>query len=510
MLLNLILLTMTATTRPYKISFGNLLFSLIGCIGFAFSGLLSGCSAGSENTRETNRAAAIYPDYYDLTLPPNIAPLNFIINETGTKFKIEISGETGNPIVIQQNSPTIEIPIKKWKKLLSENTGRKILVDIKSFDQNQWKHYKPISHKVATDTIDSHLVYRLVHATYLKWKDMGIYQRNLTNFDESPLIENSSTENGCMNCHSFSANNPEKMVMHFRIINAGTLVWNNGRLTKTDTKTEKTMSAGIYPAWHPNGRHIAFSTGKISPHLTTRPGKPVDVADKASGIIVFDTEKNTVLTSPEISTTRRESMPEWSADGKYLYFVSAPEAQKGDEESLLHNRYSLMRIACDIDNRYWGEAEMVLNADSIGKSISMPAASPDGRFLVCSMSDYGYFTIFHKQSDLYLINLADFSFKKLELNSEFTESHSSWSLNSRWLVFSSKRADGVFTRPYIAYIDETGNTGKPFVLPQKDPDFYRQFATNYNRPDLVSGKVNLSPVQIRDVVLGKAGKAKAE
>jgi hypothetical protein len=472
--------------------------------------LISGCSTSSENAQQINRVATIYPDYYDLTLPPNIAPLNFIINEPGSKFRIEISGEKGKPININQNSPTIEIPVSKWKKLLSENSGKNITVDIKVFDLNKWNHFTPIVHKIAPDTIDSHLVYRLVHATYLKWKDMGVYQRNLTNFDESPLIENNSTENGCMNCHSFSANNPDKMVMHFRIVHAGTMIWNNGKLTKADTKTAETMSAGVYPAWHPDGKHIAFSTGKISPHLTTRLGKPVDVADKASGIIVFDTEKNTVVTSPEISTTRRESMPEWSADGKYLYFVSAPEAQKGDKESLLHNRYSLMRIACDIDNRIWGEAEMVLNADSIGKSISMPAASPDGKFLLCSMSDYGYFTIFHQQSDLYLINLKDFSFKKLELNSEFTESHSSWSLNSRWLVFSSKRADGVFTRPYIAYIDENGNPGKPFVLPRKDPSFYQQFTVNYNRPDLISGKVNLSPIQIRDLVLGDAEKVKAE
>ena len=501
---------MTAITRPYKISFSKLVFSLIICFGFAFFGLLSSCSSGSKNAQEVNRMPSIYPDYYDLTLPPNIAPLNFIINETATKFRVEISGETGEPIVIQQNSTTIKIPIKKWKKLLAENTGKNISVDIKTFDKDQWNHFKTIAYKIASDTIDSHLVYRLVHANYLKWKDMSIYQRNLTNFDESQLIENNSTENGCMNCHSFSANNPEKMVMHFRIINAGTMIWNNGKLTKTDTKTENTMSAGVYPAWHPDGKHIAFSTGKISPHLTTRLGKPVDVADKASGIIVYDTEKNTVVTSPEISTNRRESMPEWSADGKYLYFVSAPEAQKGDEESLLHNCYSLMRIACDLENNVWGEAEMVLNADSIGKSISMPAASPDGKFLVCSMSDYGYFTIFHKQSDLYLINLADFSFKKLELNSEYAESHSSWSLNSRWLVFSSKRADGVFTRPYIAYIDENGNPGKPFVLPQKDPAFYQQFTVNYNRPDLVTGKVNLTPIQIRDVVLGEAEKVKAE
>ncbi|HCE57983.1 MAG TPA: cytochrome C biosynthesis protein [Prolixibacteraceae bacterium] len=501
---------MTAIIRLYKNSFGKLIFSLIVLSGFALSGLVSGCSSDSEDTQETNRVASIYPDYYDLTLPPNIAPLNFIINETATKFNIEITGQNGTPIKIETKNTLIEIPEKPWSKLLKANTGKFISIETSALKENNWQKFKPIVHKIAADTIDSHLVYRLVHATYLKWKDMGIYQRNLTNFDETPLIENSSTENGCMNCHSFAKNNPDKMMIHFRIVHPGTLIWNNGELTKTDTKTDKTMSAGVYPAWHPDGKHIAFSTGKISPHLTTRLGKPVDVADKASGIIVLNTETNTVITSPQISTNRRESMPEWSADGKYLYFVSAPEAQKGNEESLLHNRYSLMRIACDIENNVWGEAEMVLNADSIGKSISMPAVSPDGKFMVCSMSDFGYFTIFHQKSDLYFINLADFSFKKLELNSEYAESHSSWSVNSRWLVFSSKRADGVFTRPYIVYIDENGKPGNPLVLPQKNPAIYQQITANYNRPDLITGKVNLSPIQIRDVVLGEAEKVKVE
>ena len=501
---------MTATIRPYKFSFSKLIFSVIACLGFAISGLFSACSSGSENVQETNRVASIYPDYYDLTLPPNIAPLNFVINESGSKFKVELKGENDDAIKIETKNTLIEIPEKPWRKLLNANTGKSISIVISVLSENQWQKFKTISHKIAIDTIDSHLVYRLVHATYLKWKDLGVYQRNLTNFDESPLIENSSIENGCMNCHSFAKNNPDKMMIHFRIVHAGTLIWNNGKLTKTDTKTEGTMSAGIYPAWHPDGKHIAFSTGKISPHLTTRLGKTVDVADKASGIIVLNTETNTVITSPEISTNRRESMPEWSADGKYLYYVSAPEAQTGDVESLLHKRYSLMRIACDIKNNVWGEAEMVLNADSIGQSISMPAASPDGKFMVCAMSDFGYFTIFHQQSDLYLINLTDNTFKKMELNSNFAESHSSWSLNSRWLVFSSKRADGVFTRPYIVYIDEHGNPGKPFVLPQKNPAIYQQITANYNRPDLITGKVNLSPIQIRDVVLGDAEKTKAE
>jgi len=468
------------------------------------------CTGNHQQATETNRTASIFPEYYDLTIPPNIAPLNFIIKEPGSKFRVEISGESGDPITINQQSSKIKIPLHDWQKLLAANTGKPINIDIWSFTDGQWYKYTQINHHISSHPIDPVLVYRLVNATYLKWDKMGIYQRDLTGFDETPIIENNSTDNGCMNCHTFAKNNPAKMAIHFRIIHPGTVIWNDGKLKKIDTKTSEIMSAGIYPAWHPDGKHIAFSTGKISPHLTTRLNKTVDVADKASGIIIYNTENNAITTSPEISTHHRESMPEWSADGKYLYFTSAPEALKGDQESLLHSRYSLMRIAYDLLADTLGKAEMVINADTIVKSISMPAVSPDGKFMVCALTDYGYFTIFHQNSDLYLIDLETQELKKMELNSNTAESHSSWSSNGRWLVFSSKRTDGVLTRPYIAFIDSTGVSHTPFLLPQKDPEMYDLLQANYNRPDLVTGKVELSPIEIRNLVTGEAQKVEEE
>jgi len=134
----------------------------------------------------------------------------------------------------------------------------------------------------------------------------------------------------------------------------------------------------------------------------------------------------------------------------------------------------------------------------------MPAISPDGKFMVCSMSDFGCFTIFHKVSDIYWINLETKEYKKLDLNSTSAESYPKWSLNGKWLVFSSKRMDDVYTRPFIATIDSAGNTSVPFVLPQEDPESYNLLLANYNRPELVTGKVGLSPIEIRDVVLGEA------
>ncbi len=489
--------------QPYSRNGGSGILppiTILLCLAGFVLAVLSGCSGKTGIARETNTLPAIFPEYYDLTIPPNIAPLNFIIKEPGSKYRVELWAGEGEHMAIRQRSPTVQIPVSAWQKMLSDNAGKTLTIGIWAREGKAWRRYKRIEHRISTDSIDSYLAYRLVHAVYLKWYDMGIYQRNLSNFDEDPVIENASTDHGCMNCHSFSNNDPSKMLIHFRILHSGTMIWNEGKLSKIDTRTDHTMSAGIYPAWHPNGTHIAFSTGQISPHLTTRSGKVVDVADRASDIMVYNVETNTVTTSLKISTERRENMPVWSPDGKYLYYISAPEAIRGDDESLLHSKYSLMRIAYNTKRNSWGESEMVLNADSTGMSISMPAISPDGKYLVCSMSDYGYFTIFHKKSDLYSVDLETKNYKKLELNSESAESYSSWSTNGRWLVFSSKRIDDVFTRTHIAYFDNNGVAHTPFVLPQKDPAMYDMVLANYNLPKLITGRIDLKPNEIRDML----------
>jgi hypothetical protein len=477
--------------------------TLLVPLAVALACMTMACGKNPEDALETETRAAIFPEYYDLTIPPNIAPLNFVIGEPGTRFRVEFRAGDSEPIVIRQRSPTIKIPADDWQKLILTHAGEILRVDILSYNDGVWHKFKRIQHFIAPESIDPWLVYRLVHAVYLKWSDMGIYQRNLTNFDEIPVIGNSSTGHGCMNCHSFANNDPSKMLIHFRIVNPGTILWNDGKLSKVDTRTPDALSAGIYPAWHPDGKHIAFSTGQISPHLTTRLNKAVDVADRKSDLVVYDLESNTVSASPVVSTGRRENMPVWSPDGRSLYYLSAPEATEGDDESLLHSRYSLMCVPYSVNLNKWGDPEMVLNADSTGMSISMPSISPDGRYMICSMSDYGYFTIFHRESDLYSIDLETRRYKKLELNSGSAESFSSWSSNGRWLVFSSKRMDDVFSRTFIAYFDKDGVAHQPFVLPQKDPQMYYYLLANYNLPKLIKAKIELSPRQIREMVVEK-------
>ena len=87
-----------------------------------------------------------------------------------------------------------------------------------------------------------------------------------------------------------------------------------------------------------------------------------------------------------------------------------------------------------------------------------------------------------------------------EINSSEVESYHSWSSNGRWVVFSSRRYDGNYTRPFFAHIDKNGHASKPFELPCADPDYHRQFLRSYNIPEFMQGPVTIRPQDFSDVL----------
>jgi Tol biopolymer transport system component len=475
----------------------KLLFYLVS--PFVIITMLISCNGAQlpKESTETDKFPVVFPDYTELTIPPNIAPLNFIIKEPGEKYAVHISSKNGNNIVITGSNPKIKINSSEWKKLLFSNPGEELNIEVFCKNGDKWTKYKPITHQISKDNIDSYLSYRLINSAYVLWFEMGLYQRNLENFEESVIVQNKSLNNACVNCHSLSSNNPEKFMFHIRSKFAGTLIYNEGKFDKVETKTEYTLASAAYGAWNPNGRHIAFSVNRIYQNFYVFKDQSNEVSDQYSDLIVYDTETNEITTSPKVSTRSRENLPEWSADGKYIYYISAPEAV--DDSARLITKYSLMGIPYDPEKNIWGEVDTIISAEQTGKSITFPRASPDGRFLVFCLTNYGYFTIHHKESDLCILDLKTGENRVAdEINSPETESYHSWSTNGRWLIFSSRRLDGIHTRTFIAHVDETGKFGKPFVLPQKDPDFYNNYLHNFNRPELMNGKIKVSPQKIRD------------
>jgi Tol biopolymer transport system component len=181
---------------------------------------------------------------------------------------------------------------------------------------------------------------------------------------------------------------------------------------------------------------------------------------------------NTLTSSPKISEGSRENLPNWSPDGKTLYYISAVKSGKA-LSSWVDARYDLLRIPFDPETLVWGDPDTLLTSKETGLSITWPMASPDGKYLVFCMIDHSYFSIFDTQSDLYILDLTTKKYRKLDvLNSSTSESYHTWSKNGRWMVFSSKRMDELSTRPHFAYFDSAGNfsqalcssAGRPSLL----------------------------------------------
>ena len=398
--------------------------------------------------------------------------------------------------------------VDQWHEMLQQGSGTKYNVDVLVKGKDGiWQKFQTITNEIVKEKIDNHLAYRLINTGYILWNNLGIYQRNLENFDEKPILENKSFGYGCLNCHSFSNNDPNNMMIHIRAIHGGTIINHHGKLTKVDTKTKYTLNAGVYPSWHPDGKHIAFSVNNISQYFCSGETR-IEVSDAYSDLIVYDVEKNTISTSPKVSTASRENLPVWSPDGKYIYFISAPAMTNVLDRN--YAKYDLLRIAYDVNTNIWGQVDTVLSSKKVGKSISFPKISPNGKFLMYCTSDNGYFTIHHPQTDLNLLNLQTGEFWKMDINSPQTDSYHCFSSTGHWFVFSSKRLDGLFTRPFFSYLDDSGKASKPFVLPQENPEFYDTFIKNYNIPELITGEVTVSPQELRDKVLENAVPAKLD
>lgn len=461
------------------------------------------CGSPVESYVEADRHAKIHPEYQGTHIPYNIAPLNFQIREQSNKFRVRLV--SGNDSIEISTGKNADIPLSKWKKLLENNKGQKLSVKIFSYTNNNWTKYKDIDFTIANEPIDSYVAYRLIEPGYELWNKMGLYQRCVENFDEDPIMLNSLTDNNCMNCHSFSKNNPEVMLFHMRGNHGGTMIAKGDDVKRVDTKASWMPAAGVYPRWHPGERYIAFSTNKTSQGFLTAHTNKIEVFDTESDIVIYDTHDNRIYTDSLIcSKGSYETFPEWSPDGRYMYFCSAPALDMPKEYQSL--RYDLLRIEFNPETGKFGnKVDTLVAAGNMGKSAAIPRISPDGKQLVFCMSDFGTFPIWHRENDLYLLDLETNEIANMEdVNSNQSDSYHSWSSNGRWMVFGSRRSDGNYTRLYISYFDEKGKAHKAFLLPQKDPEYYDFLLKSYNIPECITGKVKVSPYKFNDVARKEA------
>lgn len=448
----------------------------------------------------------LFPDYAEVTIPASIAPLNFTVKEEFSRINALVEGSKSGSIEIQAKDE-VAFPEKKWRKLLADNTDGSLNITVSIKTEKGWIQYAPFSIHISPYPIDYGLVYRLIAPGYEVYSKMGIYQRNLSDFTQTALIENTLLPGSCVNCHSFNQNNPAFMNLHIRGEYGATMLAINGNTELFNTKTEQTLSNCVYPYWHPSGKYIAYSTNKTQQGFHEIKDKRVEVVDLASDVVVYDIEKNQLFTCPQLkSDSVFETFPAFSPDGRSLYFCSADIKAIPSEYDQI--KYSLCRISFDPESGKLGEAvDTLVSASSTNKSVSFPRPSFDGNYLMYTLSDYGNFSIWHKEADLWLIDLRTGANRELtEVNSDNVESYHNWSSNSRWFVFSSRRLDGLYTRPFIASIDEKGNVTKPFLLPQQQVTHYDDLLYSFNIPEFITAPVPFDAGEVEKKALEKKNK----
>ena len=457
----------------------------VGCLLFA------ACTEAVSDAKQENALPQIYPDYLGVTIPVNIAPLNFgMTDEKALLVDAVVSDRHGHNLH-SQGKESVDFDLDDWHTLLDQNRGDSLSVTVSAKYDDGWHTYRPFSIYISPDSIDYGICYRLIEPGYEVWSKMGIYERDLSSFDERALIENTQFE-GCVNYHSFNRGNPADMSLHIRGPHGATLLRHslstNTQFTAYNTKTDQTLGLCVYPYWHPSGRYIAYSTNNTRQVFHTAHQNRVEVFDTASDLQVYDVEKNELLLSPLLKQDSvYETFPVFSADGRSLYFCASRALPEGSHE-LDSIRYNLCRIDFDpATGNYGNRIDTIINAEVQHHSVSFPRPSYDGRFLCYTLSDYGQFSIWHHEADLYLLDLSTGeSHPMMGANSDDTESFHNWSTNSRWLVLSSRRDDGLFTRPYFCHIDANGRVSKAFMLPQRNPRrFYRERFFSFNVPDFI-------------------------
>ena len=423
------------------------------------------CSCRPLTPAESDSYPPICPDYTEVTVPEGLAELQFKLKD-GRKFSVDKT----------VSADTVWYEVTAWDK------GKKNAV-----------RYKPFPVYVSSDGIDPYITYRLIEPGYENWHDMGIYQRELASYDETAVVTNQENNRGCVNCHCCCPSDPTRYLFHARGSGGGTVFADNSgakliNLTKVGAKMQ-----GVYPAWHPAGRYVAFSSNKTFQAFTVADPQPIEVFDAYSDLILMDLQSDTTRIIPVAAKAGRlETFPTWSPSGDRLYWCCAEgDTIVCEDRAKVHYR---LEAADFRDGSFSEEVQTIWQEDSA--SISFPRINGD--WLLYTRSAYGTFPIWHKEADLWLLNLrTGEDFPAAELNSADTESYHSWSSNGRWVVFSSRRLDGRYTRLYIAHFDGEGHFGKPFLLPQRNPDFNQYRMQSYNIPEFMTGKVPVHRKEIR-------------
>lgn len=419
--------------------------------------------------------------------------------------------------------------LRPWHQLLAAARGGLIRVEITAHPDGRPDslcHFPPLCWFIADEPIDPYIIYRTSIFEDASYHHLVIEQKNLETFETVPLLDNFLMNNNCMNCHACEDNNINNFIVHLRGRLTGTLLARDGELTKLKIPDSHPGLRLVYPSWYPGGDFIAFSTNQVySQHFSTPRRKGLVTVDTLGDIVVLDTKTLELFSCDELTTDEYDDVfPCFSTDGRKLFFCRAPargtEAEKralakvrtqarhspadslffrsgeqlaywlnvSDERIEKANalRADLMQIDFDPETRRFSNLRTVVRFSEMNLSATMPYASPNGQYLVVSALPTTTFSV-QVMGDLYKIYLHDSTPSGMvpagvecgyrvepihRLNTDGSETFHTFSRDGHWMVFASNRETFGIPELYISHVSDEGRFAPPFILPQRETDFY--------------------------------------
>jgi hypothetical protein len=465
---------------------------------------------GVQKTINTANETVLNPYPSGATIPINICPLNLSYSKRATTI-ITVIDSCQKTIYSEKEffRKQFKPSEKKWRKWLSEAAGGQIEICHKNV-KHIWF--------IAADPIDRFIFYR---KTFLNedTRKMFVEERDIENFNERILIDNSKMQNTCINCHNGKNNNINYSLLHVRnySINqssshVGTYLIRNGKASKIRlNKLPPPYNKLVYWDFNPTQEIIAFSTNVMGGAITyQKNGHPEDfMIDTLGMIVLYDIKEDTFITNPEFSDTAEYSFPTWDSSGKILYYCKGPKRKTEKPWEFL---FDLCSVSFDSETGTFGKETIIFPFSQCGVSVTIPKIIPNTNKIIVTVHKSSGSIPLLTDGDYYILDLdktQDSSFQigttpqsrrtctvpqgkyaKIteaeSINTSDHEKYHSFSSNGRWMIFSSGRLAGEMSVPHIVYVDKNGQFGKPFALPQKSPTYYTSSLWSYVYPNTSS------------------------
>jgi Tol biopolymer transport system component len=445
-----------------------------------------------------------YPEDGSL-FPPNLCPPYVEWDDPRNNLwqvVVEI-GEHGEKLTFLSDSRRWRFPEKVWRRLREEAATCDAQVLVKGLELNGHSQRsgliqasEPVRFRISPDPADNYIVYRLVAPPFSSSKTPDLFVRDIR--EDEPRLFLSARRTYCVNCHTFSSKQGDtgKLSLQVRSLAASGQklpvylgVYDLDRHSGFRVQLPFEIQMTTFMAWSPDGNKLAFSANQKIVAL-----KPILYETQLAGmaisdIAIYDLTRNEAYLLPGASDPDMlEVYPCWSLDGSFIVFCQTPVG--AHPANILFDLVTL-----PIHESGDAVARPIEGAAANGRSNYFPHFSPDGKWLSFCQCDGG--DLIRSSSDIYLKhgNLQGPA-HRLECNVAYAaDSWHSWSSNSRWLVWASKRDGGVYAYLYLTHIDQDGHASPAIRLPMKErPD------ASFNIPEFVARDPGIREADLFDAI----------